>query len=193
MSSGMKCPTCKTADLAERELERGLLGAGCAACSGVFIPFEKYLAWQEAAGATTGAGFAEALEAVRAGAGPPVEAEAAGPRLCPACGRFMARYRVSVDLPFHLDRCGGCASLWLEKGEWETLKGRGLHAKLHMVSADAWQHHIREAEARHQQEQRYRTLLGEEAFGIAQEFKRWVDGHARKQIVFAYLEDREVR
>jgi Zn-finger nucleic acid-binding protein len=188
----MKCPTCKTVELGTRELEPGLIAAPCAACSGVFIPFEKYLPWQEKVAPESGGGFSETLEGVRRGAQAMVEAEASGPRLCPACGRFMGRFRVSVDLPFHLDRCGGCASVWLEKGEWETLKGRGLQAKLHMVSADAWQKHIREAEARHQQEQRYRTVLGEEDYERAREFKRWLDGHGKRQVVFAYLEDREV-
>ena len=188
----MKCPTCKTANLAAKNLEPGLEGLGCADCAGVFIPFEKYLPWQEKVAPESGGGFAEALEEVRARAKELVAAEAPGPRLCPACGRFMGRFRASVDMPFHVDRCGGCASVWLEKGEWETLKERGLTAKLHMISADAWQKHIREAEARHQQEQRYRTLLGEADYERTREFKRWLDGHVKKEIVFAYLEDREV-
>jgi Zn-finger nucleic acid-binding protein len=187
----MKCPTCKTVELAATELEPGLRAVNCGGCAGTFIPFDRYLGWQEATGSELWAGFSDALRAIRGSAGASVAAENAAPCLCPACGRFMSRYRVSVDLPFYLDRCGGCASFWLSKGEWDILKLRAVHNRIHMVPSDTWQQHIRQADGRRQQEQRYKMVLGDDAYSTAREFKQWMSKHPKHQVVFAYLEDRE--
>jgi Zn-finger nucleic acid-binding protein len=178
----MKCPTCKSPRLEPRDIEASLNSHSCPQCSGSFIVFEHYLQWQESS------------PSIAQGASPPLpQTEDPGPRLCPYCGRFMTRFRIALDLPFQLDRCGGCAGMWLESGEWAILRARGMLTRLNAIFADSYQLQLRQEEARRQQEDRYRTLLGEETFQRVQEFKRWSKPHAKRSVIMAFLEDKEVK
>jgi hypothetical protein len=82
--------------------------------------------------------------------------------------------------------------MWLDRGEWEALRAAGLHARLHTFFADSWQHHLRHQEARRLHEQRLRALLGDESLDRAREFKEWLRNHPHRNIIAAYLEDRDV-
>lgn len=177
----MKCPTCKSTRLEPRELEPGLNSHSCPQCSGSFVVFEHYLDWQSTS------------PTIAAAETPPIpQTEDPGPRLCPYCGRFMTRFRIALDLPFQLDRCGGCAGMWLESGEWAILRGRGVLTKLNTVFADSYQLQLRQEDARRQQEERYRTLLGDDALQRVQEFKRWGKAHPKWTVILAVLEDKAV-
>lgn len=178
------CPACKAARLEPRELEPDLPALTCPSCSGIFIEFDSYLAWQAA--------HAAAGSVAAPGPAAQVGAADTGPvKLCPGCGRFMARFRIAPDLPFHIDRCGGCAGMWFERGEWEALRSRGMHTRINTFFSDAHQHQIRSAESARQQEDRYRALLGEADLRRVGEFRAWANVHPRRSVIFAYLEARQ--
>ncbi len=181
----MKCPTCKTPRLEPREIARGLGADSCPQCSGNFLVFETYLTWQESQPAPT--------KQPEIGTPDPNQTpEAAGPKLCPYCGRFMTRFRIALDIPFHIDRCGGCGGLWFERGEWDQCQTRGIHTRLNTFFNDSWQNRLRQEEAKFQQEDRYRALLGPEAYERVKAFKAWAEQHDKKSVLFAYLESKDV-
>jgi Zn-finger nucleic acid-binding protein len=183
--ASMKCPACKSTPLEPRPLEPGLDASACPSCRGLLVTFEAYWSWRESlAETTTAPPVPEAPSAARS-ADEPTSA-----KLCPACGRFMTRLRTAGDLPFLVDRCGGCAAIWFDAGEWEVLRARGLHSRIHTFFSDSWQHRLRDQAAARQQEDRYRALLGEEVFERVREFKAWALPHPQRSIIFAFLEDR---
>jgi Zn-finger nucleic acid-binding protein len=180
----MKCPVCKTPPLEPALPEPGLSAHTCGACNGVFLHFERYLGWVESQPSTPEASASEGHAITGL--------ESPGAKLCPDCGRFMARFRIRADLPFVVERCGGCSALWLDGGEWASLRERGLHTQLNRATSEAWQHRLRTEIARAEQEDRYRRLLGDDGYTRVQEFKRWLKTQPKPQVVWAYLEDREV-
>jgi Zn-finger nucleic acid-binding protein len=187
----MKCPGCKAGAMEGVQLEDGLPAMVCPKCRGTFIRFDPYLAWVDQRGTVELAhsgGSQAAADVVAAAA---AAADSGGAKLCPGCGRLMARFRVSADLPNALERCGGCAGFWLDGGEWEMLRRRDLHVRLNRIAGEVWQHKIRDQTLQAEQEQRYRTLLGEDAFARVREFKQWVGESGKEAIVMAYLQDRE--
>ena len=66
--------------------------------------------------------------------------------ICPESGRLLLRYRVGHGLRFHIDRSPATGGVWLDKGEWEALKSKGLHVSLHLIFTAAYQRQIRSAE-----------------------------------------------
>jgi Zn-finger nucleic acid-binding protein len=104
----------------------------------------------------------------------------------------MTRFRIALDIPFEIDRCGLCAGVWFNSGEWEFLRARGLARRLNYIFADSWQNQIRHEEARQNQEERYRSLLGDADFKTAQDFKRWLEVHPKRTTVWALLENRDL-
>lgn len=181
----MKCPTCKSVRLEPRELVRGLSAESCPQCSGSFVVFEPYLLWQETQPAPA--------KQPEVGIPDPTQpAEQVGPKLCPYCGRFMTKFRLALNIPFHLDRCGGCGGMWFERGEWEACQARGIHTRLNMFFNDSWQNQLRQEEAKYLQEERYRSLLGDEVYERVKAFKAWAEQHAKKSVIFACLESRDV-
>ena len=180
-----KCPTCRSARLEPREIAPGLWADSCPQCSGSFVTFQNYLAWQKSQpdrATLLEIGLPHSDDA----------AEATGPRLCPACGRFMTRLRIALDLPFGIDRCGGCGGFWTERGEWEACQARGVHTHLNTCFNDTWQSRLRHEEARLQQEDRCRRLLGDAAYERVKTFKAWAEQHEKKQVILAYLESKDV-
>jgi Zn-finger nucleic acid-binding protein len=186
----MKCPACKAGAMEPAELDEGLPAQVCPQCRGTFIRFDPYLAWIEGRGAgeSPAAANSSATEVLAVASA----ADSGSAKLCPGCGRLMMRFRIAADLPNALERCAGCAGFWLDGGEWPVLRQRGLHRRLNRIAAEVWQHRIRDELLKAEQEQRYRTLLGEEAFARAQAFKQWVGESGKGAIVLAYLQDREM-
>lgn len=179
----MKCPACTSVRLDACEPEPGMKGHECSKCHGRFVAFESFFAWQSRQGGI------DAQPHVAGSAAEVVGPDSDGGKLCPGCGRFMTRMRVSLDLPFHIDRCGACAGMWFDPGEWEQLRARGLHLRLHALFAESWQNHLQQQQRRLQHEARYRALLGEEFYAKARDMKQWLDVHPQRGVVLAYLAD----
>jgi Zn-finger nucleic acid-binding protein len=178
------CPACRGARLEPREIEPGLTGSGCPACTGLFIPFESYLAWQSTQPTAPSTASSPATSS---------STDSSNAKLCPSCGRFMTRFRLTLDIPFYIDRCGGCAGMWFDRGEWESLRSRGLHSRLHTLFNETHQHQLRHQEAARQHEDRLRLLLGDASFMRARDFKQWLASHPQRAILLAYLDDRQVQ
>ena len=99
----------------------------------------------------------------------------------------MLRYRVGLGLRFHVDRSPSTGGVWLDAGEWEALKGHGLHVHLHLVFTASYQRAIRSEEYRGAMEQVFRERIGEADFPRVSEFKRWLDDHPRRREIGCYL------
>src|ERR1700722_5261248 len=119
----MQSPIDSHVTLEAREIEPGLSGYECPKSGGVWLPLPSYLRWKN-----THSGAAAPVP----DRNPPVVADDSTQpaRLCPESGRVLIRYRVGHGLPFHVDRSPETGGIWLDRGEWEALKSKGLHTEL---------------------------------------------------------------
>src|SRR5262245_58234568 len=129
----MQSPMNPDVTLVPFELEPGLEAYRCPESEGVWIPLQSYENWKE--------GF-------RSGEFPlppdyrPQNVEDAGrpALLCPESGCLLVRYQVGHGFRFHLDRSPRTGGIWLDAGEWEALKSKGLHDELHFIFSSSYQH-----------------------------------------------------
>ena len=75
----------------------------------------------------------------------------------------MQRYRVTANTPFYIDRSPS-GSIWLDKGEWESLKSVGLTKCLNRIFTAPWQDAIRQKESEGNRTQLYQDKLGEDLY-----------------------------
>lgn len=176
----MHSPIHSDVTLQAREIEPGLSAYECPKSGGVWLPLQSYLKWAEAQPAPA---------AAQPEGNPPVIADDSKQpaHLCPESGRVLIRYRVGHGLPFHIDRSPETGGIWLDKGEWEALKGKGLHTELNHIFTSSYQHHIRVAEYEESLERAFRARIGAEDFQKALEIKQWITGHARRRDIWCYL------
>ncbi len=165
-----------------REIEPGLEVYECPKSGGLWIPLQSYLAWKDRHPEPTPA---------------PVEAEALllqddsrqRALICPESGRLLLRYRVGHGLPFHLDRSPSTGGVWLDKGEWEALKSRGLHVALHLIFTASYQRQVRSSEYREKLTQTFRDRIGAADFAKVTEFGAWLAQHPKRREICCYLLD----
>jgi Zn-finger nucleic acid-binding protein len=165
-----------------RELEPGLEVYECPQSGGLWIPLQSYLTWKErqASGATAPA----------AGQAPILQDDSTRRALvCPESGRLLLRYRVGHGLQFHLDRSPATGGVWLDKGEWEALKSRGLHVALHLIFTAAYQRQIRSSEYVSTLTETFRDRIGPADFSKVAEFGAWLAGHPKRRDICCYLLD----
>lgn len=163
-----------------REIEPGLEAYECPKSGGLWIPLQSYLAWRERHPA-------EASAPISA---PPVPDDSRRRALiCPESGRLLLRYRVGHGLQFHLDRSPATGGVWLDKGEWEALKGKGLHRALHLIFTAAYQRQVRTSEYARSLEETFRDRIGAADFTKVAEFGPWLAGHPRRRNICCYLLD----
>ena len=184
----MNCPVCATTTLAPIESAGDPLTLGCPSCRGRWMAFTDHLHWVES---TIGGPIRAPDPAASSFAAPSSPEPPHGPRLCPSCGRLLTRFRISLDLPFTLDRCANCAGVWFDAPEWPIIRSAGLLPGLHHLFNDAHQHKLDTEERRRQHEARCRAIVGDEAFERAQEFKQWLDEHPQRSALLAFLDDQE--
>jgi Zn-finger nucleic acid-binding protein len=183
----MICPACKDATLQATVLPDGASGLSasrCPTCGGHWVAGDVYLQWVAVHGRQPGP------SASSAGLAPTEIRDSPKAKICPACGRLLTRARVGHGVAFHLDRCGGCAGFWLDPGEWDALLARGLHDDAHHVFSDAWQADVLREDRRQQRDRLMLGKLGEADWAEAQRVKAWIDGHAHRAEVLAYLTER---
>jgi len=123
-----------------REIEPGLSVYECPKSGGFWIPLQSYTAWQEKHPSPQTEASPNANAAVAA------DDSARRALICPESGRLLLRYRVGHGLPFHVDRSPATGGVWLDKGEWEALKNKGLHISLHLIFTAAYQRQVRSTE-----------------------------------------------
>jgi len=165
-----------------REIEPGLEVYECPKSGGLWIPLQSYLAWQ--------ARHPQVM-AVPSESGAPVLQDDSKQRalICPESGRLLLRYRVGHGLPFHLDRSPATGGVWLDKGEWEALKSRGLHVTLHLIFTAAYQRQVRSSEHVARLTETFRDRIGAADFSKVAEFGAWVAHHPKGRDICCYLLD----
>ena len=105
-------------------------------------------------------------------------------------GRLLTRFKIGRGLGFCVDRSPLTGGTWLDAGEWEALKGHGMHTELHLICTDVYQNERRAEEYRQNLETTFRQRLGEEDFAMAAEFKQWLEAHPRREENVCHLTGR---
>jgi|SRR5215213_1536160 Zn-finger nucleic acid-binding protein len=177
----MDCPV-DYAPLRRMDLEPALSGFTCDRCQGHWMRFGDYLAWREGQSG-------DAPEVAAEGAGEFASRPEGPARRCPDCAHVLTRYRVGHGIAFTLDRCGNCNGVWLDAGEWATLKSRGLHDNIHQMFGPGWQFDARSDERRQRTESAFERQLGPD-FSRTREFAEWVAEHPRRSEILAYVQSR---
>jgi Zn-finger nucleic acid-binding protein len=179
----MHSPICPDTQMHLCELEPGLAVYECPRSGGRWIPLRAYLAWREhqAPGAAP----------VSDGPIPALEDDSKRPTLvCPESGRLLLRYRVGHGLPFHIDRSPATGGVWLDKGEWEALRSKGLHAALHLIFTAAYQRQARSADYDQTLTKTYQERIGAADFATVAEFASWLARHPRRRDILSCLLDK---
>ena len=181
----MKCPLDQQV-LRRREIDPGLAAFECALCDGHWVRFGDYLGWRDAHPEDRPEVLAE--DTPTDGRTDPPPEPGSLPRRCPDCDYLLTRFPVGHGVPFPLDRCGNCNGVWLDKGEWQALKRRGLHDNIHQMFSTAGQRAVRTDAQRRLTEAQFQRQLGAEDFAKAREFGKWLAGNRRPAEVLAYLQ-----
>jgi Zn-finger nucleic acid-binding protein len=165
-----------------REIEPGLSVYECPRSGGLWIPLQAYLTWKE----RQPQGAAAPAEGC-----PPVPQEDSSRQalICPESGRLLLRYRVGHGLQFHLERSPATGGVWLDKGEWEALKSKGLHVALHLIFTSAYQRQIRSAEYVEKMTEAFRERIGAADYSKVAEFGAWLARHPKRRDICCYLWD----
>ncbi len=181
----MNCPVCPNQSLVPTDSPSDPLTHVCPSCRGRFLAFNDHLAWLE----RTSTGPVRPPEVIPTlpASTPPEPARKA--RVCPHCSRILTRFRISLDLPFTLDRCATCAGVWFDAPEWQLVHDSKLLPGLHHLFNDTHQHKLATEERRRLHDARCRTIVGDESFDRIRAFKQWVDAHPHKDVLMAFLED----
>jgi Zn-finger nucleic acid-binding protein len=198
----MKCPACVNAKLIRCSLEPTLQSLACRQCGGNWVEAQQYFRWLELSGEAGAGGdscesptpesepteFAPADSAPLAPATPAASADDdAKARLCPECGRLLARLKVGHGVPFRIDHCGTCGGTWLDAGEWEALRDHGLHRTLHRVFSPTWQAELTRLERRAEHEELLRRMLGPDELAQVRRFADWIKCRPKRSELLAVL------
>jgi len=108
-------------------------------------------------------------------------------QVCPKCTRLMTKFQIGASTTNRLDLCAGCDEVWLDKGEWQLLRMLDHQHNLQKIFTDAWQRSIRVERQVLFQKSRYQSLLGDDGFGLVDEFKAYLDGHEHRADILQYL------
>jgi Zn-finger nucleic acid-binding protein len=177
---GMRSPIYPDVEMVDKEIEPGLVVYQCPQSGGLWIRLGAFLDWKNAAGCTSHPLPRDYVPAL---------ADTSGQRalLCPESGGFMIRYPVGHDLPFHVDQSPVTGDMWLNQGEWEALKSKGLHRELNLVFTSQYQREIRAAEYAHTLERTFRERIGPVDYQKVADFKQWMDAHPNRYDICCYL------
>lgn len=173
----MNSPVYPEVRLQFAEIEPGLKAYRCPRSGGVWIPLDFYLEWQRK----------QATVAELPSVAPVLDDDSKQPiRICPESGRLLLRYRVGHGLQFRVDQSPATGGIWLDAGEWEALKAKGLHTALNMIFTAGYQRNLREAEYMETVEKVFREKIGVD-FERVVEFKRWAAAHPERANILRYL------
>ncbi len=181
----MDCPVCKVGGLFLKEVESDLVGLECRQCEGRWIQSYQYWKWRD--------GLGDDAPEVPAGEVKELDVDdSTAAKLCPECGHILIRHPVGHGISFELDRCGNCGGTWFDHNEWENLKSRNLHDDVHLIFSTIWQKEVRRQEHEQAMEDFYAGKFGAEDFEKLKEIKAWINGHALKKEVRAFLVEGEI-
>lgn len=175
----MKCPKCKTRDLAPTKLEEDLSAMGCMSCEGALIALLYYRDWAER---TT-----SLLDSDPASVDVAIESDTKVAITCPKCAKLMTKYQITGELTNRLDVCASCDEAWIDSGEWVLLKSLSLAKDIPTILTDSWQRKIRKEQSEKQRFERLEGLVGPEDAQRAKETREWLEGKTTKPTIMRYI------
>lgn len=176
MTVRMRCACEAQNPLLPVQLPRGPAASGCEACGGAALALADYRRWRDQA--PYDAGDRPGVLVVE---------DSAAARPCPSCARLMQRLRVGGTPEFRLDRCPGCALLWLDRGEWEALRGNGLALMVEEITSERWQRDLQASEVRALRETQLRDKHGAERMAELARMRDWLQAQPQRDELLALL------
>jgi Zn-finger nucleic acid-binding protein len=165
-----------------KEIEPGLSVYACPKSGGVWIPLQTYLDWKQ--NHPTPPGTAPATTT----APEPADDSKRRALVCPESGRLLIRYKVGRGLNFQVDVSPVTGGIWLDRGEWEALKSKGLHAQLNHIFTASYQREVRNAEYEQKLTEAFAERIGPADFEKVTAFKTWLATHPKARDICLYLE-----
>ncbi len=181
----MQCTSCKTGELIPSTIDKTLTCHTCNHCGGNWIKLEDYIEWHKTQ---------PSRQAVVDEIGVEVETvESHQALLCPETGAIMTRFRISSDTEHRIDWCSQSAAIWLDRGEWELLKEKGVADKLDQIFSRQWQAKIMAETARNTREAQLIEKLGEENYSRLKLVRTWLHEQSdeNKAIMVSFLVARD--
>jgi Zn-finger nucleic acid-binding protein len=176
----MNCPVCKNISLQNKDLGENLTAQACQHCEGLWIPSSQYWQWSQTHPAKPDTEPTPQITSIPA-------QDSVRPKLCPECGHFLTRKKVGHGVAFSLERCTSCGGIWLDKNEWETLRSRNLHTRIHFIFSDSWQKQVQQQENREIHEKRIEQIIGRDDYKKLQSVAGWIHSHPQKATILSYI------
>jgi len=172
----MKCTSCGTGYLQADNLESLFPCYTCNHCGGNLFMLSDFLRWKE-----------NNKEAELKNSNAAIEAEETSKAMiCPKSGGLMTKYRIASDTDHRLDLSPSIGAVWLDKGEWELLKEKGLASSVNNIFTDHWQHDVRSQESADILTTLYKKKFGDNYEAI-KTFRALINDSEYKSEVLAYL------
>lgn len=173
----MKCSACKVGTLKSSKLDGLFNSHSCTHCHGDLILLGDFMQWQKL--------NPESDLNLEAEIGV-VSNETSKAMICPLTGTIMTKYRISADTEHRLDLSPTINAVWLDKGEWDLLKEKGLANKLNNIFTSHWQRNIHDNETSEVLTELYVKKFGEHYREI-KAFKKTLRKINNPREVIAYL------
>jgi len=180
--SGLQCPKDGKITLISSTLAGDLAVHYCEDCKGTWIPVENYQTWRSRQPAVESNPMPKTLDVDYSKS--PLDNRAA---LCPECGRYLSRARVSLSSPFYVERCLSCQGIWCDHGEWDVLEKMGLHTAIDLLFSAEWQAKMREREMAEQEQRATIDKLGADLAEKVFELATLLQDHPNGDFGVAYL------
>jgi Zn-finger nucleic acid-binding protein len=178
----MNSPVHPEVTMRPKTIEPGLDVFECPKSGGLWIPLLSYLAWKEKQ--------PDKPAELPVGDTPvPQDDSKRRALICPESGRLLLRYGVGHGFQFHVEHSPATGGVWLDKGEWEALKSKGLHVGLHLIFTASYQRQIRSAEYNQTLNETFRDRIGAADFARVAEFGAWLASHPKRRDICCYLLD----
>jgi Zn-finger nucleic acid-binding protein len=108
---------------------------------------------------------------------------------CPNGHGFLIRARVEQAHPFYLDRCGMCAGIWFDAGEWATIASSQWLQHLDDLWDPVYRRKMREERAHEHHLETLHHALGDEAYEKVLAAAAVLRHHPMKSLALAYILD----
>jgi Zn-finger nucleic acid-binding protein len=177
---------CKKAELHPSSYDGQLPINVCHACGGAWLRANDYAYWLK----TQSPGKYDLVQAAEITHRFPVS-DSNQAAICPDCGHLLRSYQIASSIDFHLDRCGNCNGIWLDKNEWEALKAADLHDEVYRFFTQPWQKHIQDEVTARKLDEMYQERFGDLDYERIKEIRNWLQGHPKQNLLLAYLLDHD--
>ena len=172
----MKGTSCKNGVLTPSFIDGQFRAHTCSNCGGNWILIEDYVSWKEC---NPQFSFDESVKCEVDDTKTAI--------LCPVTGTIMRKLRISSSTSHRLDYSVSVGGVWLDKGEWELLKEKGLAGSLNAVLTAHWQQNIRMSSAKDNFAEIYKNKFGQESYTKVKELREWLYNQPNKADLRSYI------